>query len=195
MQHENDLVFQVDPEQAYLACVRDLCSCHQSPAQCLCPVLAAYSDSCVSRGGRPLWREAFRECGECLLVQTHWYHHCLTFSGQGVHCPAGQEYSVCGDSCSYSCHSKALNKNCTSRCVEGCACPEGLTLDADGTKLDNSLWYICKSQQEHVCRPPHAHVTRGTPSMCPAPWSTAQTVSRYSTYTVPGSCTGLCTDL
>ena len=130
--------------------MRDLCSCHQSSAQCLCPVLAAYSDSCVSRGGRPLWREAFRECGECPLVPTCLYHHYLTSCGPGVHCPAGQEYSVCGDSCSYSCHSKALTNNCTSRCVEGCACPEGLTLDDEGTKLENSHYTFVNSTR-YLC--------------------------------------------
>ena len=106
---------QVSPEKAYENCLYDVCSCERSPPDCLCPILAAYADLCVEREVRLDWRRSVRECG--------------------LHCPAGQEYRQCGDSCSYSCAQISLPSSgteCSSRCVEGCSCPEGQTLSETG---------------------------------------------------------------
>ena len=103
---------KVSPEQAYKDCLHDMCSCDGSHLRCLCPIIASYSDLCVDNGVEIDWRSQVRECG--------------------VHCPAGQEYRQCGDSCAHSCESLTISKNCTSKCVEGCNCPEGETLNQYG---------------------------------------------------------------
>ena len=94
---------QVAPELAYTDCLRDLCSCRESLPSCLCPVLAAYSDSCLRRGVTPRWRNVIRECGGWRWV---------TILLLGVHCPAGQEYQVCADPCTRSCRTISLQPTC-----------------------------------------------------------------------------------
>ena len=47
----------------------------------------------------------------------------------GLHCPASQEYQICGDSCAHSCKAISVATNCQNKCVEGCSCPAGFTLD------------------------------------------------------------------
>ena len=46
-----------------------------------------------------------------------------------VQCPPGQVYQVCGSACNATCSNIANDPNCESTCVEGCACPPGLTLN------------------------------------------------------------------
>lgn len=50
----------------------------------------------------------------------------------GVHCGGGQSYQVCGNSCTRTCHDISINTKCHRKCVEGCNCPEGQTLDSFG---------------------------------------------------------------
>lgn len=50
----------------------------------------------------------------------------------GVHCTGGQKYQVCGNSCSHTCLDLATNPDCKRKCVEGCNCPDGFSLDQDG---------------------------------------------------------------
>lgn len=51
---------------------------------------------------------------------------------EGVHCHGGQSYQVCGNSCQRTCYDIALYPKCRRKCVEGCNCPEGQTLDPFG---------------------------------------------------------------
>ena len=51
-------------------------------------------------------------------------------SRAGVHCKGGQQYQVCGDSCTHSCYDLASNPGCKRKCVEGCNCAQGFTLNA-----------------------------------------------------------------
>ena len=46
-----------------------------------------------------------------------------------VKCPAGQVYQVCGSACNATCSNIAEDPNCEDTCIEGCACPSGLTLN------------------------------------------------------------------
>ena len=105
---------QVSPEKAYENCLYDVCSCERSLPDCLCPILADYADLCVERDVLLDWRRSVRECG--------------------LHCPAGQEYRQCGDTCSHSCADISLDSgtSCSRSCVEGCSCPEGETLSSTG---------------------------------------------------------------
>lgn len=59
-----------------------------------------------------------------------------------VHCPGGQMYQVCGDSCARSCDDlreawedrldASQEARCHPQCVEGCNCPVGQALDTHG---------------------------------------------------------------
>ena len=102
----------VSPEEMYQNCLHDICTCEGPISMCLCPILATYSDLCANQNMMIDWRQNISECG--------------------IHCPTGQEYKICGDSCTYSCASMSISERCTSKCAEGCSCPEGHALDEHG---------------------------------------------------------------
>ncbi|XP_056642321.1 hemocytin [Diorhabda sublineata] len=102
----------VDPEQFYRDCLYDMCSCEFPVSKCLCPIMASYASECSRQGIKVDWRSEVRECG--------------------VHCPGGQSFQVCGNSCTRTCRDIAEDENCKPQCVEGCNCPEGQTLDDNG---------------------------------------------------------------
>ena len=103
---------KVAVEEAYQDCLFDMCSCESSVKECICPIIASYADLCVGQGVFVDWRLEVRECG--------------------LHCPSGQEYNQCGDSCAHSCQAVSTALNCQSKCVEGCSCPGNQTLDEHG---------------------------------------------------------------
>ncbi|GLH02043.1 Hemocytin [Gryllus bimaculatus] len=98
----------VDPEPFIHNCLYDMCSCEQKVSQCFCPIIAAYAKECTRKGVHIDWRGSVRECG--------------------IHCPRGQEYQICGSTCTRSCGTISQNPHCEKQCVEGCNCPEGQTL-------------------------------------------------------------------
>ncbi|XP_068082174.1 hemocytin [Anabrus simplex] len=102
----------VDYEPYYQDCMFDLCSCQQKIGQCLCPIMAAYAKECARKGVNIDWRNTVRECG--------------------MHCPGGQVYHICGNTCTRSCESISRNPDCRPECVEGCNCPLGQTLNDVG---------------------------------------------------------------
>ena len=164
---------QVDPEKAYEDCLYDVCSCQRSPADCLCPILAAYSDLCVEQNVLLDWRSSVRECG--------------------LHCPAGQEYRQCGDSCGYSCADISLGTNCSSRCVEGCSCPAGETLSETGDCIPVSS---CPCRRGELLYPAGSRDLRGeTGEVCScsnARWlcqpATTSQLSQMSSSVSPAVC-------
>ncbi|XP_069683352.1 hemocytin isoform X2 [Periplaneta americana] len=101
----------VDPEPYYQDCLYDLCACQFKVGQCLCPIFAAYAKECAHKGVHIDWRNDIRECG--------------------VHCPGGQVYQICGNTCTRSCYDISRNPACKRQCVEGCNCPEGQTIDSN----------------------------------------------------------------
>ncbi|KAK3857259.1 hypothetical protein Pcinc_036476, partial [Petrolisthes cinctipes] len=103
---------EVDPEPYYRDCLYDMCSCETKLDGCLCPQLAAYSKECTRKGIIIDWRAEVRECG--------------------IHCTGGQRYQVCGNSCGRTCLDLATNVDCKRKCVEGCNCLDGFSLDTDG---------------------------------------------------------------
>ncbi|KAJ3643777.1 hypothetical protein Zmor_026489 [Zophobas morio] len=102
----------VDPEPYYQDCLYDMCSCEFKVSKCLCPTVAAYAEECSRQGVKISWRETIRECG--------------------VHCPSGQKYQICGNSCTRTCFDVATRPDCKPQCVEGCNCPDGEALNDDG---------------------------------------------------------------
>lgn len=75
-------------------------------------MIASYAAECARKGIKIDWRNQVRECG--------------------MHCPGGQKYQICGNSCTRSCYNIATNPDCRQQCVEGCNCPEGESLDEHG---------------------------------------------------------------
>ncbi|KAA0190908.1 hypothetical protein HAZT_HAZT005302, partial [Hyalella azteca] len=136
----DDCHLHVDPEPYHSDCLYDLCSCEQDLSDCLCPILAAYSVECARKGVLLDWRGHVRQCGEWVVSGGEWVvsgGEWVVSGGEwvvsgGVHCTGGQQYQVCGDSCTHSCYDLATNPGCKRKCVEGCNCPEGFTLDASG---------------------------------------------------------------
>lgn len=86
--------------------------CYLKVSKCLCPMIAAYAQECALKGVKVDWRNEIRECG--------------------IHCPGGQKYQVCGNSCARTCYDITTRPNCKQQCVEGCNCPEGESLDEHG---------------------------------------------------------------
>ncbi|XP_044578140.1 hemocytin isoform X1 [Cotesia glomerata] len=104
--------WHVDPNLFYEDCKYDMCACEAEIERCLCPTLSAYAKECAVAGVKLLWRTEIEECQ--------------------LHCPAGQEYQICGNSCTRSCSDISFDQDCRQECVEGCNCPEGQTLNALG---------------------------------------------------------------
>lgn len=98
----------------YDDCVYDLCACTENMKDCMCPNIGGYADACAAQGVKINWRLQIPEC----MLQ----------------CPPGQEYQVCGKPCEHTCQDIATNEDelCDAKCVEGCNCPDGQTLNADG---------------------------------------------------------------
>lgn len=81
-----------------------------------------------------------------------------------ISCPAGQVFKLCGTACNSTCSNIAMDPNCEDSCVEGCFCPDGLTLNSkdqcvpvqecpcqfDGKEVEagksfsksNEIWYV-----------------------------------------------------
>ncbi|KAF7263559.1 hypothetical protein GWI33_001874, partial [Rhynchophorus ferrugineus] len=125
-----DCHWQVDPEQYYQDCLYDMCSCEYKVSKCLCPTISAYALECSRQGVNVDWRNDIRECG--------------------VHCPGGQKYQTCGNSCTRTCQDIALRPECKRECAEGCNCPEGEALDENGECIPIGQ---CKCQHEGIDYP------------------------------------------
>ncbi|XP_075237780.1 hemolectin [Lycorma delicatula] len=140
-----DCHFFVDPVQYYQDCLYDMCSCKGKTEDCLCPIIAAYAKQCSHQGVIIEWRSKIRKCG--------------------MHCPSGQTYKVCGDSCVRTCQDISLNqyKPCTTDCVEGCNCPEGRTLNSYGSCIPISQCVCLRNGMEYP--PGHTDIQPGTKSL------------------------------
>ncbi|KAJ8974052.1 hypothetical protein NQ317_002298, partial [Molorchus minor] len=115
----------VDPEKFYQDCLYDMCSCEFKVSRCLCPIVANYASECSRKGIKIDWRADVRECG--------------------IHCPGGQTYQVCGNSCTRTCFDISVDPDCKSLCAEGCNCPDGQALDDNGECIPIGQ---CKCQHE-----------------------------------------------
>ncbi|KAK7483904.1 hypothetical protein BaRGS_00024788, partial [Batillaria attramentaria] len=102
-----------DVQPYYHNCLYDICACEANLQDCLCPSLGQYADTCASLGVKVNWRLNVSQCA-------------LT-------CPEGERYQVCGNPCERTCSNMAAARDtCSSRCVEGCNCPDGQALDDNG---------------------------------------------------------------
>ncbi|XP_059485087.1 hemocytin isoform X2 [Neocloeon triangulifer] len=108
----SECAWQVAVEPYYQNCLYDVCSCANDAKSCFCPIFSDYGQECASKDIKVDWRQEVEECE--------------------VKCPAGQTFQQCGDSCAHTCTALSVNKHCEAKCVEGCNCPLGQTLDKHG---------------------------------------------------------------
>ncbi|KAF4518673.1 hypothetical protein B566_EDAN002707 [Ephemera danica] len=81
-------------------------------------------------------------------------------------CPPGQEYQICGDSCSRSCRDISSNPNCKKRCIPGCRCPAGQALNDNNKCIPLSK---CKCVYKDCNYGPSQQIIKpkdGTNSIC-----------------------------
>ena len=78
----------------------------------MCHIITSYADECMSNDIVIDWRRTITQCR--------------------MQCPIGQTYQICGNSCTRSCSDLSERPDCKTRCVEGCNCPEGETLNDNG---------------------------------------------------------------
>ncbi|XP_077527874.1 hemocytin-like isoform X2 [Haemaphysalis longicornis] len=102
----------VNPDPFFELCIQASCSCHSDSGNCLCPVFSHYAYLCAGKGHAVDWRPQVPACG--------------------VFCEGGQQYQSCASVCDSSCALIGRNTSCDSRCVEGCACEPGFSMDRRG---------------------------------------------------------------
>ncbi|XP_049330375.1 mucin-5B-like isoform X2 [Astyanax mexicanus] len=87
------------------ACIKDLCQCNNSQAECLCDTLSEYSRQCAHAGGQPQSWRTNELCGKT--------------------CPFNLEHSECGRPCKDTCSNQESSQVCSEHCSDGCFCPSG----------------------------------------------------------------------
>uniref|UniRef100_A0A3B1II43 VWFD domain-containing protein n=1 Tax=Astyanax mexicanus TaxID=7994 RepID=A0A3B1II43_ASTMX len=87
------------------ACIKDLCQCNSSQADCLCDTLSEYSRQCAHAGGQP---QSWRTNALC-----------------DKKCPFNLEHSECSRPCQDTCSNQQTSQVCAEHCVDGCFCPSG----------------------------------------------------------------------
>ncbi|XP_076029577.1 hemocytin-like isoform X2 [Oratosquilla oratoria] len=111
----------VEPTTYVRSCMYDTCACantHGNSGACMCPALSDYAQACIDEGIHIAWRSAINQCG--------------------LHCMNGEEYQTCSSACVTTCRDINLKgenlegTKCQERCVEGCACPEGMVKNDEG---------------------------------------------------------------
>uniref|UniRef100_A0A3B1K459 VWFD domain-containing protein n=1 Tax=Astyanax mexicanus TaxID=7994 RepID=A0A3B1K459_ASTMX len=85
------------------ACIKDLCQCNSSQAECLCDTLSEYSRQCAHAGGQP---QSWRTKELC-----------------DKKCPFNLEHSECSRPCQDTCSNQQTSQVCAEHCVDGCFCP------------------------------------------------------------------------
>lgn len=103
---------EVDPDPFYNDCLYDMCACAVEAKDCLCPSLANYAAICAKKKKKISWREQIPLCK--------------------IQCEGIQSYQESINPCELSCKSFSMKETCINKNIEGCACPEGKTLDFNG---------------------------------------------------------------
>ncbi|KAK9754820.1 Trypsin Inhibitor like cysteine rich domain [Popillia japonica] len=101
-----------DIDAVYENCVYDTCLCQDNPNKCSCDNIEVAAEVCGRQGIITDWRQKIPECA--------------------IQCPPGQVYQECGDSCARTCEDLSMRPDCFPRCVEGCNCAPGTTMDESG---------------------------------------------------------------
>ncbi|XP_067130718.1 hemocytin-like [Centruroides vittatus] len=102
----------VDPDPFFKDCLYDMCACAVKAKECLCPSMDNYAATCAKKGVIVSWKT------EVPLCQTP--------------CHGGQIYQECSNPCQLNCKSISMGEKCVKKCIQGCECPEGMTMGNDG---------------------------------------------------------------
>ncbi|KAL2310169.1 hypothetical protein Nmel_006412 [Mimus melanotis] len=142
----------LSPVPYFEQCRRDTCKCGQP---CFCSALAHYAHHCRRFGVVIDFRGSVSDCAQCQdgnfsgiycdrEGKNGDVHHraagrCLSLSQRNLRdlfglaalsCEDTKEYSTCVSTCGRTCQALSVPEPCSSDCVEGCACPSGMFLDA-----------------------------------------------------------------
>lgn len=109
-------------------CQEDSCACDSGgDCECLCTAISAFSDQCSRAGIAVRWRsqELCRKTNLKRRKSDQTNRSCPTLAMQ---CENGQIYMACGSACPQTCSALASPQDdfCSTECVEGCFCPEGM---------------------------------------------------------------------
>ncbi|XP_071050008.1 IgGFc-binding protein-like [Onthophagus taurus] len=102
----------IDFTEEYENCLYDACLCPDEQKDCVCECYAEQAAKSAANGVLVDWRSKVPGCE--------------------IKCPAGQTYQICANSCTSSCEDIIHNPKCQKKCVEGCNCPEGTSLNSYG---------------------------------------------------------------
>jgi len=107
---------KMDPNQfknLHNACVWDVSSCVGDISECLCHTLEVLSEECHQSGfAVGNWRKTISQCEKI--------------------CQNGDVFQQCASPCNRTCQHMQSANICLETCVEGCACPKGMTRDVPG---------------------------------------------------------------
>ncbi|XP_019375523.1 PREDICTED: otogelin [Gavialis gangeticus] len=101
----------LSPVSYFEQCRKDTCKCGQI---CLCSALAHYTHQCRRYGVIIDFRAHVPECA--------------------LSCEDTKEYSTCMSTCGQTCQALSMPETCSGDCVESCACPPGMYLNAKTEK-------------------------------------------------------------
>lgn len=101
------------------------------PNKCSCDNIEVAAEVCGRQGIITDWRQKIPECA--------------------IQCPPGQVYQECGDSCARTCEDLSMRPDCFPRCVEGCNCAPGTTMDESGRCIPIEE---CKCRIKNIVYPP-----------------------------------------
>ena len=86
---------------------------------------------------------------------TSTHHTCFSFLFSSATCSGGKEWQDCGTACPPTCDNYNTTIICTTQCVSGCFCPEGM-VDHNGECVDPSA---CPGMPTEVYLYPFLHFT------------------------------------
>ncbi|XP_073426567.1 IgGFc-binding protein-like [Dendrobates tinctorius] len=98
------------PDMYAKSCVFDLCASGDR-ADALCASLQTYASLCQDRGSKiGSWRDVV---------------------GCPLPCRANSHYTLCTQTCRFTCHSLRAPSSCSENCFEGCECDDGYMFDGE----------------------------------------------------------------
>uniref|UniRef100_A0A7M4DW34 Otogelin n=1 Tax=Crocodylus porosus TaxID=8502 RepID=A0A7M4DW34_CROPO len=142
----------LSPVSYFEQCRKDTCKCGQI---CLCSALAHYAHQCRRHGVIIDFRAHVPECA--------------------LSCEDTKEYSTCITTCGQTCQALSMPATCSGDCVESCACPPGMYLNAKTEKCiqrnecpyTHLVMHNCPAGQIYVnCSDPQVNIELSRERTC-----------------------------
>ncbi|XP_002735503.1 uncharacterized protein LOC100369035 [Saccoglossus kowalevskii] len=118
------------PEVFIDACKMDLCDSLPGDEAGGCAVLASYVALCQNEG----------------IVISDWRYN----TACEIDCPVNMIYKTCGPACPATCDEPNPVGECTTQCVEGCFCEDGLIFDTGGICIPQSSCGCYKKETRYL---------------------------------------------